>query len=77
MRTLRQDIDFHLRYRGPGIVAVALFPSWAKRNDSPARVLRWIAIGTAMQFTLRYWVQPRLRAAAEQHRRAAERDADG
>jgi len=77
MRTLRQDIDFHFRYRGPVIVAVALFPGWAKRNDSPARVLRWIAISTAMQFTLRYWVQPRLKAAAEAHRLAAAERGDG
>ena len=75
MRTLRQDIDLRFRDQWIGIVLVALFPRIATRkpgHDSLKRVLRRIAIGTAVQFTLRHWVQPRVKALAEDRKRAQE-----
>ncbi len=70
MRTLRQDIDVRIRNAWIGIVLLACSPRLARRKpgyDSPMRVLRRIAVATAIQFTIRHWLVPWGRAAGERY----------
>jgi hypothetical protein len=72
MRTVREEFDRRLRNAWISVVVVALFPRIAKRKpgyDSPKRVLRRVAISTAMQFVLRQWVAPRMRELGEERER--------
>ena len=72
MRTLRQDLDRRLQSIWRPIATVALFPSLGRAAYAYQpwrRVLRNVAFKTACLFAFSQWGAPRMRAAAERHKR--------
>jgi hypothetical protein len=72
MRALRQDLDRRLQSIWWPIATVALFSSLGRAEYAYQpwrRVLRNVAFKTAGLFAFGQWAAPRLRAAAERHKR--------